>query len=113
MGDTWISVVSWPLLFMYQCVLLVRGKIWNIVWLSETKWMPNVMLGATFNKHLVQLPACRRTILYEVFRDFLLYSSPNIVGNKSRRMRLAGHVPHIGRAEMRTGFWCGKLKKTN
>lgn len=34
-------------------------------------------------------------------------------GDESGRMRLEGHVPHIGRTEMRTEFWCGKLKTTN
>ena len=42
-----------------------------------------------------------------------LYSSPNIVWViKSRRMRLAGHVPCTGgRGEMCTGFWRGNLKE--
>ena len=35
-----------------------------------------------------------------------LYSSPNIVRViKSRRMRWAGHVAHMGREEVYTGFW--------
>jgi hypothetical protein len=38
-----------------------------------------------------------------------LYSSPNIVWIiKSRRMRLAGHVAHMGRGEAYTGLWWGK-----
>jgi hypothetical protein len=37
-----------------------------------------------------------------------LYSSPNIVTViKSRRMRWAGHVARMGRAEVFTGFWLG------
>jgi hypothetical protein len=37
-----------------------------------------------------------------------LYSSPNIVRViESRRMRWAGHVAHMGRREMFTGFWWG------
>jgi len=30
---------------------------------------------------------------------------------KSRRMRWAGHVAHMGRGEVCTGFWWGNLKK--
>ena len=32
------------------------------------------------------------------------YSSPNIFEEKSRRMRLAGHVARMGRGEAYTGF---------
>ena len=34
-----------------------------------------------------------------------LHSSPNTVRVKSRRMRWAGHVVHMGRGEAYTGFW--------
>jgi hypothetical protein len=38
------------------------------------------------------------------------YSSPNIMRMiKSRRMRWAGHVARMGRGEVHTGFWWGKL----
>jgi hypothetical protein len=40
-----------------------------------------------------------------------LYSSPNIVRViKSTRMRWAGHVAHMGRGEVFTGFWLGGPK---
>jgi hypothetical protein len=40
-----------------------------------------------------------------------LYSSPNIVRViKSRRMRWAGHVTHMGRGEVFTVFWLGSPK---
>jgi hypothetical protein len=40
-----------------------------------------------------------------------LYSSPNIVRViKSRRMRWAGHVACMGRADMHTRFWLGGPK---
>ena len=46
----------------------------------------------------------------EELNDF--YSSPNIVrGIKSRRMRLAGHVSHMGRGESYTGFWWGNRRE--
>jgi hypothetical protein len=41
-----------------------------------------------------------------------LYSLPNIVWVvKSRRMRWAGHVAHMGRGEVCTGFWWGSMKE--
>jgi hypothetical protein len=40
-----------------------------------------------------------------------LYSSPNIVRViKSRRMRWARHLAHMGRGEVFTGFWLGGPK---
>jgi hypothetical protein len=40
-----------------------------------------------------------------------LYSSQNIVRViKSRRLRWAGHVAHMGRGEVFTGFWSGGPK---
>jgi hypothetical protein len=40
-----------------------------------------------------------------------LYSSPNVVRViKSRRMRWAEHVAHMGRGEVFTGFWLGGPK---
>jgi len=39
------------------------------------------------------------------------YSSLNIVRViKSRKIRWAGHVSHMGRGEVFTGFWLGGLK---
>ena len=41
-----------------------------------------------------------------------LYSSPNIVRViKSRRMRWAGYVAHMGKGEAYTGFWWGNLRE--
>jgi hypothetical protein len=41
-----------------------------------------------------------------------LYSSPNIIRViKSRRVRWAGHVAHVGKREVRTGFWWGDLRE--
>ena len=43
-----------------------------------------------------------------------LYCSPNVVQViKSRRMKWAGHVAHMGRAEVYTGFWWGNLRERN
>jgi hypothetical protein len=44
-----------------------------------------------------------------------LYSSPNIIRViKSRRLRGAGYVAHMGTGEVSTGFWLGgpKVKTT-
>jgi hypothetical protein len=52
--------------------------------------------------------------IYNVCLYFLNnpYSSPNIVWViKSRRMRWAGHVGHMGRGEVCTGFWWGNLRE--
>jgi hypothetical protein len=41
-----------------------------------------------------------------------LYSSPNIIRViKSRRMRWAGHVAHMGKRAVHTGFWWGDLRE--
>ena len=41
-----------------------------------------------------------------------LYSLTNIVRVvKSRRMRWAGHVAHMGKGEVCTGFWLGNLRE--
>ena len=36
---------------------------------------------------------------------YAVYSSPDLLENKSRRLRLAGHVACVGRGEVYTGFW--------
>jgi hypothetical protein len=41
-----------------------------------------------------------------------LYSLPSIIRMiKSRRMRWAGHVSHMGRRGMHIGFWWGSQKE--
>jgi hypothetical protein len=43
---------------------------------------------------------------------YALYASPNIIRViKSRRLKCARHVGRIGRQEVHTGFWWGKLRK--
>jgi hypothetical protein len=43
---------------------------------------------------------------------YALYSSPNITHViKSRRLRWAGHVAHMGSVEMHTGFEWGNLRE--
>ena len=42
----------------------------------------------------------------------MIYALPNIVWViKSRRMRWAGHVAHVGREEAYTGFWWRNLRE--
>jgi hypothetical protein len=51
-----------------------------------------------------------RTLHNEELND--LYSLPNIIWViKSRTMRWAGHVAHVGGKEMHTGFWWGDLRE--
>ena len=51
-----------------------------------------------------------RKLHNEVLND--LYTSPNIILMiKLRRMRWAGHVAHMGREEVQTGFWWGSQRK--
>jgi hypothetical protein len=40
-----------------------------------------------------------------------LYSSPNIIRMKSRRMRWAGHVARMGRIGMHMGYWWESQKE--
>jgi len=43
-----------------------------------------------------------------------LYSSPNIIQViKLRKIRWVGHVAHVGRVEVFTGFWWGNLRERN
>jgi hypothetical protein len=43
-----------------------------------------------------------------------LYSSPNIIRViKWRRIRWVGHVAHMGREEVHTGFWWEDLREGN
>jgi hypothetical protein len=37
----------------------------------------------------------------------------NLMVIKSRRMRWAGHVAHMGEGEVCTGFWWGDLSERN
>ena len=43
---------------------------------------------------------------------YSLYPSPNIIRViKPKRKRWTGHVAHVGKEEILTGFWSGNLKK--
>jgi hypothetical protein len=51
-----------------------------------------------------------RKLHIEEFND--LYSSPNIVWViKYKKMRWVGHVARMGRGEVHTGFWWGKVRE--
>jgi hypothetical protein len=47
-------------------------------------------------------------------RSFRTFTSPSIIKMiKSRRMRWAGHVAHMGEKRNATGFWWESLKETD
>jgi hypothetical protein len=57
-------------------------------------------------------------LIFQSFSTVLRFNSEltNVTRNtireiKSRRMRWAGHVARMGRAEVYTGFWWGNLRK--
>jgi len=68
----------------------------------------NRVLRRIFRPKRDEVTGERRQLHNEELTD--LYSSPSIVRViKSRRMRRAGNVARMGRAQVYTGFWWGNL----
>ena len=66
------------------------------------------MLRRIFGPKRDEVTGERRQLYNEELND--LYSSPSVVRViKSRRMRRAGHVASMGRAQVYTGIWWGHL----
>jgi hypothetical protein len=58
------------------------------------------LLGYTVDNYFT------RQYIPEDKSEHILYSSPNIIRQiKSRRMRWAGHMAHMGEEKKCTGFW--------
>ena len=67
------------------------------------------MLRRIFGSRRDEVKGEWRKLHIEELKD--MYCSPNIVWViKSRRIRWAGNVPHMGRREVYTGFWWGNLR---
>jgi hypothetical protein len=70
----------------------------------------NRVLRRIFGPKKDEVTGDRRKLPNEELID--LYSSPNIIRFiKSRRMRWAENLGHMGSGEMRIGFWWGNVKK--
>jgi hypothetical protein len=70
----------------------------------------NTVLRRIFGPNRDEVTKKWRKLHNEELND--LYPSPNIVRViKSRRIRWAGHVAHMGRREAYTGLWLGNLSE--
>jgi hypothetical protein len=81
--------------------------------LREERWLrvsENRLLRRIFGPKTDEVKGERRKLHTEELND--MYSSPNIFRLiKSKRMRWADHVAHMGRKGVCTGFWWGNLKE--
>ena len=93
-------------------VVLHRHEMWSPtlrekhrLWVFENR-VQRRMLGAEREK----VTGERRRLNNEELHD--LYSSPNFLQvAKSTQMRQVGHMAHMRRGEVHTGFWLGTLRK--
>jgi hypothetical protein len=109
LGNIWCRIlcllVCCPLL-LYWC------EAWSLILREEHRLrvFENRVLRKIFGPKRDEVAGEWRRLHREEFYD--LYSSPNITWViKSRRMRLAGHVAHMGTGEVHTGFWWGDLRE--
>ena len=91
---------------MYGC------ETWSLTLREERRLrvFENRVLRKVFGPKRDEVTGEWRKLHNEELND--LYSLPNIVRVvKSRRMRWAGHVAHMGRIEVCKGCWWGSLRE--
>jgi hypothetical protein len=93
-------------------VILYGCETWSLTFREERR------LRVFENRALKIIFELKRDVVTEELRKLHneeltdLYSSPNIIWViKSRRMRWAENVAHMGRVEVFTGFWWGNLRE--
>jgi len=101
---------------IYRTIILPEVLYGCETWLltlREERWLSvfeNRVLRRIFGPRRDEVTREWRKLHNEELHD--LYCLPNIVRViKSRRMRWAGHVAHMGRGEACTGFWWGNLRE--
>ena len=85
-------------------------ETWSLTLREERRQrvFENRVLKRIFGPRRDEVTGEWRKLQNEELKD--LYYSPCIVRViKSRRMRWAGHVAHMGRGKAYAGFWCGNL----
>jgi len=92
--------------------VLYGCETWSLTLREERRLrvFENRVLRRIFGPKRFEVTREGRKLHNEELND--LYSSPNIFRVvKSRRMRLAGHVAHMGRGEAYPGFWWRNLRE--
>jgi hypothetical protein len=93
-------------------VVLYRYETWSLTLREERrlKVFENRVLRKIIGPKKGEITVEWRELHNEELND--LYYSPNVIRvNTSIRMRWAGHVVHIGREKVHTGFSWGNLKE--
>jgi hypothetical protein len=93
-------------------VVLYGCETWSLTLREEQRLrvFDNRVLKRIFGPKRDDATGKWRRLCNEELND--LYSSPNIIQViKSRRIRWAGHVAHVGEREVHTGLWWGDLRE--
>jgi len=95
-------------------VVLYGCETWSLTLQEESKLrvFENMVLRRIFGPRTDEATGEWRRLRNEALND--LYSSPNIARMiKSRRLRWAGHVPHMGEGRGCIGSWWGNRREGN